>query len=250
MGTIADKLNYLNETKEDIKNALVEKGVTITENDTFRDYAGKINEISGASQKASKLEYIQMVGSMCFDTGYIHKSNTDVEAKFYIPTTTRTASAWTMLFGARKDSYQNNAFAYFLCFNGQKKFAFCRTGNETTGIGIYDSDLLLTTSGKVASITQISNGNRYKITTTGKLDAGANNMLIGAINCSPTDSILLDISSSDGLKIYYFKILEDGVVVKDYVPYRNEKGEIGLLEQISNTFIPPFNGFITGADID
>lgn len=250
MGTIADKLNYLNETKEDIKNALVEKGVTITENDTFRDYAGKINEISGASQKASKLEYIQMVGSMCFDTGYIHKSNTDVEVKFYIPRTTRTASAWTMLFGARKDSYLYNAFAFFLNFNGQKNFAFCRTGNEKTGTAIYDNDVLLTTSGKVATYTRINSGTQYKITTTGTLDAGANNMLIGAINCSPSNSILLDISSSDGLKIYYFKILEGGVVVKDYVPYRNEKGEIGLLEQISNTFLPPFNGFNVGPDID
>lgn len=45
MGTVADKLNYLNETKEDIKNALINKGVTVNDNDTFRSYANKILDV-------------------------------------------------------------------------------------------------------------------------------------------------------------------------------------------------------------
>lgn len=46
MGTIADKLNYLNTTKTNIKNAIIEKGVEVSDNDTFRSYATKIGEIS------------------------------------------------------------------------------------------------------------------------------------------------------------------------------------------------------------
>ena len=46
MGTIADKLNYLNTTKMNIKNAIIEKGVEVSDSDTFRDYATKISDIS------------------------------------------------------------------------------------------------------------------------------------------------------------------------------------------------------------
>lgn len=45
MGTIADKLDYLNDTKDAIKTAIENKGVTVDANDTFRSYASKINSI-------------------------------------------------------------------------------------------------------------------------------------------------------------------------------------------------------------
>lgn len=45
MGTIAEKLNYLNTTKANIKNAIIEKGVSVSDNDTFRSYASKIADI-------------------------------------------------------------------------------------------------------------------------------------------------------------------------------------------------------------
>ena len=47
MGTISDKLTYLQGTKSAIKNAIVAKGVDIPTGTTFRDYATKIGEISG-----------------------------------------------------------------------------------------------------------------------------------------------------------------------------------------------------------
>ena len=46
MGTITDKLNKLAETKSAIKTAIVNKGVTISDTDTFASYADKINSIS------------------------------------------------------------------------------------------------------------------------------------------------------------------------------------------------------------
>lgn len=45
MGTTADKLNYLIETKRRIKNALLVKGVSISENEPFRSYADAIIDI-------------------------------------------------------------------------------------------------------------------------------------------------------------------------------------------------------------
>ena len=48
MGTITDKLNKLAETKSAIKTAIVNKGVAVSDSDTFASYADKINTISGA----------------------------------------------------------------------------------------------------------------------------------------------------------------------------------------------------------
>lgn len=48
MGTITDKLNKLAETKSAIKTAIVNKGVSISDTDTFASYANKIASISGS----------------------------------------------------------------------------------------------------------------------------------------------------------------------------------------------------------
>ena len=48
MGTITDKLNKLAETKSAIKTAIVNKGVAVSDSDTFASYANKISSISGA----------------------------------------------------------------------------------------------------------------------------------------------------------------------------------------------------------
>lgn len=47
MGTLADKLSYLDGTKTAIKNAIIAKGVDVEDVDTFRAYADKIGEIEG-----------------------------------------------------------------------------------------------------------------------------------------------------------------------------------------------------------
>lgn len=46
MGTITDKLNKLAETKSAIKTAIVNKGITVTDTDTFASYADKISSIT------------------------------------------------------------------------------------------------------------------------------------------------------------------------------------------------------------
>lgn len=46
---ISNKMNYLKETKMEIKNAIIEKGINISDTDTFRSYANKINSISNSN---------------------------------------------------------------------------------------------------------------------------------------------------------------------------------------------------------
>lgn len=57
MGTLLQKLEYLEQTKVDIKNALQARGSKVTDEDTFRSYADYISNLqSGApSSRAGAL---------------------------------------------------------------------------------------------------------------------------------------------------------------------------------------------------
>ena len=45
MSTIKQKLDYLEQTKEDIRQAIINKNVLVSTEDTFRSYADKIDSI-------------------------------------------------------------------------------------------------------------------------------------------------------------------------------------------------------------
>ena len=49
---LKDNLDYLEETKKQIKQAIINKGVEVSNNDTFRSYVDKINsiEVKGETQ--------------------------------------------------------------------------------------------------------------------------------------------------------------------------------------------------------
>ena len=64
MGTITDKLNKLTETKSAIKTAIVNKGVTVSDTDTFASYADKIASISGGGSTPTEGIY----GVFIYDT--------------------------------------------------------------------------------------------------------------------------------------------------------------------------------------
>ena len=64
MGTITDKLNKLAETKSAIKTAIVNKGVAVSDSDTFASYANKISSISGGGSTPTEGIY----GVFIYDT--------------------------------------------------------------------------------------------------------------------------------------------------------------------------------------
>jgi hypothetical protein len=53
-----NKLNYLIETKNEIRNAIIEKGQEVTENDTFRSYADKVRAIQTGGGEDKSIEII------------------------------------------------------------------------------------------------------------------------------------------------------------------------------------------------
>lgn len=50
--SIQDKFEYLDETKQLIRQAIIDKGVNVDENATFRSYASKIAEIQVNNENA------------------------------------------------------------------------------------------------------------------------------------------------------------------------------------------------------
>lgn len=49
MGTISNKIEYLEGTKDAIRTAIESKGIAVSDTDTFRSYATKISQIDGGS---------------------------------------------------------------------------------------------------------------------------------------------------------------------------------------------------------
>lgn len=105
MGSIADKLEYLNNTKTAIKNALVSKGVDVADTDTFRSYADKINTLETDPNLQAKTVTITANGSQTVtsDSGYDGLSSVAI-------TTNVPNSNLKVLFGQADDWIKNKQY--------------------------------------------------------------------------------------------------------------------------------------------
>ena len=56
--TITQELQTLLNTKGEIRQAIIDKGVAVEENTPFDNYADKISQISGGSSASSVAEYV------------------------------------------------------------------------------------------------------------------------------------------------------------------------------------------------
>lgn len=71
MGTTADKLNKVLSTKADIKSAIIEKGVAVSDSDTFASYGNKIRSItSGGEIPSPFVDAIDLFRKIKNSTGY------------------------------------------------------------------------------------------------------------------------------------------------------------------------------------
>ena len=77
MGSIEQKLSYLLGTKNAIKEAIASKGVKITDDVTFRDYADKIMEIRGKEYYVPSVSSKGGVDFYDYDGGILHSYTKD-----------------------------------------------------------------------------------------------------------------------------------------------------------------------------
>lgn len=84
-GTAVDKLNYLSDTKEQIKEALVDDGVIVEDTDTFRSYAEKVNSLKaldvGGKNPVLVKEYNEVIPFS--DTDYLNITPTTTTQTIY-----------------------------------------------------------------------------------------------------------------------------------------------------------------------
>ena len=74
MGTTADKLNKLKDTKEAIRTAINNRGGTLTESNKFSEYATAINNLTGGGGSVDLLKPILTEGKAPVpNTGYVEK---------------------------------------------------------------------------------------------------------------------------------------------------------------------------------
>lgn len=252
MSTTLNKLEYLDETKSQIKTALNQFGSGITDSDTFRSYVSKINDIydnwekvtgEGTditlnNTKASKLalspkgnitqailpeayqqvEYIESSGGQYIDTGVKGNNNTRADISFR----TKTVGNSQAVFGYYVGGYNKTLFLYS---SGDKHFQ--------VGYGAF----------KNLSDRWVDN-TKYEISlSNGKIIINGTETTITKASDFTTDEnlLLFKISGSTGggmpIQLYNFKIYNGDTLVRNFIPcYKISNNEIGLYDIVNNVF--------------
>ncbi|MBQ8047715.1 MAG: hypothetical protein IJ196_07315, partial [Prevotella sp.] len=196
-----------------------------------------VSELKAASGTDTEISYIetrQNMGSKPYiQTGYIHKSNTRVVIDCEVTAHYRN---WEALFGARRNSFQNNAFVVFSRADNDNHGVFCRSGKEekfTEEIPLNER-IVVDAAGLEAKVFKASDlENPITVcNSTGTSNDGVNQMYIFELNTADTGG-----DRTDGgwavMKLYSFKVYEGETLVMDLVPFVNGAGRSGLKDKIS-----------------
>ena len=174
------------------------------------------------------VEYIESSGTQYIDTGYVPKANT----KFVLDcnVTQNTQRGYEALFGCRTGSYQTQAYNFFSRFSSNNVPCYNRSGAETTGSNmIYGQRITLTTLGQTATWT---NGvDTYSVTTTGTANDCAYSLFLFNLSSSGSPD-----SSYSVMKLYSFKVYEDDVLARDFIPILDENNVECLYEKVEGKF--------------
>ena len=183
----------------------------------------------------TELESISSTGTQYIDTGYTHKANTKIVCE--VSVASEQPGTWAGVFGARKNSFQSNAFCFFAkCDNDANKACYNRSGDEMRSESAFPKGVktTLTCEGANATWTTVD-GTSGSIVTTGTCDDGANTMFVFNLNTADADGKRADTSPC-AMTLYSFRIYEDESLVREFVPCLNDAFEAGLCETLTGEF--------------
>ena len=202
MGTVVEKYQYLEGTKQAIKKAIKNKGVDVSDTDTFRSYAEKIKEIgsgSGGGSSVAEYKFIKTGGLATYPE------------KPYVE-----GDAW---FFSNADDYKNasNKLNVY-CYNTGVKSFF--DGDDSTGYSNSSSTnrLYFNFDGKplkkIILLVENTHYNKAKITLYGTNDISyATNKDSGAMNLvyeleipSNTTKSLFEIDNNSDYKYWGLQV--------------------------------------------
>lgn len=240
--TINDKLEYLDDTKSLIKEALITKGQEVTTLDTFRNYVTKINDITtcvidnteynecvsiaeeiiGISSTYEMLEY----ANITFDTQYIVNNNTKLELTLMI-TDNPTINLNESILSSATRLY-NIESAYTDANADSKKWSY-----------YYNNQLISNLEGSY--VTELFTFNKKQVLSINKGGVAVDNINYYDL-ASPTISASTSLHfSCSGLKtkikFYELKIYENNILIHDYVPVQHKTNlKFGAYDLKSNIF--------------
>ena len=253
---ISEKLTYLNNTKQQIKENLNKFGSNITENDTFRSYSNVINDIYDKLPKVSgngsnfslenaqngkldsfgmdgntiqgrlpseytQVDYITSSGSQYIDTGV----NADTKLRVVLDMAYINPTGINQTMGAIRTGTPNKRYHLL---SGTTKILFWV--NDTSYDIIQSSDTnrhlwdLNVPDGKVV----LDNTTTTTIPTN--IDDTELNFWLFGRNSNASQY-------KGAFKIWACKMYYNGTLVRDFIPcYRNSDNEIGLYDLVNNVF--------------
>ena len=240
--TVNDKINYLQETKKQIKQALIEKGQEVSDTDTFRSYATKIKNIKVGSTIGDYKEFAYILWN---DTN-IANSSIDTGKNVY------SYSNWRIVF----DIEFNSLFNYqHLMYNKLDTGAGESKNNEWW---LYQNgQLAIRLNNTKYTYDGIKANTRYKIDVqyslaTKKLVINVNGAEKTYSNVTVSDTTysnkIGNTRTNDGTgarlnaKIYGIQFYDNGNMTMNLIPVaKYEDFKKYLYDTLSNTCLKPEN---------
>ena len=227
MGDIATKLAYLNETKSLIKQAIIDKGVTVSDTDTFRSYADKITEITKEIPSGfTQYDYLDKTsGTGYLDLNFKATNNTKVKLKFMLLSYNGTGASGlfgyystsaTERYAITVHSTKSSTPRAFGIMLGSKSYPYVNDGLNV----IYE--IQMSKDGFYVNNTKVVEGATSEDYTTPSIC-----QLYKANNYSTTSFA----------RVYSLKVYESDKLIHDFVPAkRNDIGRTGLFDKVSGVF--------------
>lgn len=182
--------------------------------------------VDGTSEPI-ELQYIMSTGSQLISTGFIPNNNTRVQM---VVTPMNNASGY--LFGSlytneKEDQATDDTYTYFGVSynNGTVAFGYNQDNTQTISVG--------------TSFTKMTvDMNKNQLTVNGQ------SVQYDASEFKMKNNMALLTYSKDGYFqkpalaafLHSCKIWDDGVLIRDYVPYQNKLGDVGLWDRVNSVF--------------
>lgn len=182
----------------------------------------------------TELEYIQSSGTQYIDTGFKPNQDTRVVTKFDM---TQTDTAWRKLWGSGSGSYDLD---FALWNDGTTKLQSYYGTKTNNAVPITSMSL------NVDANKNIWEYSGETITFDKNNFTCAYSMYLFNVNKDNSPEYLPGM-----MKLYFFKIYNNDVLVRDFIPCKNPSGAIGLYDSVNNQFYQNAGSgtFIAGPEI-
>ena len=173
-----------------------------------------------------KLEYIQSSRTQYIDTGF--KPNQDTRVVCEVGGYSIADNSVTNLFGARTSTSSSDQFSFNIAgsTNYRSDYYNSRVGYSTELS--FSGKIHIDKNKNVCSIE--SDGTTYTVTNTqGTFQTPFNLFIFGENRNGSVHSI-------PNVKLYYFKLYDNRVLIRDFIPCKNASGVAGLWDDVNSVF--------------